>query len=263
MFDVALVSFESPCADGPCGDGTSTDILIRYNSHFVAQRADTPDMIRTAQTIRYQVYCLERKFENAAEYDDGLESDTFDAMAAHTLIFHRPTSQAIGTGRLILPGRAPAALPIQQLLNENGFRAEKHFPLEMTAEISRFSISNQFRRGCCERFACDARRVRETCSVLPCLGLLQDLLRQSVALGLTHWAAVMEPKLLRMLAAMGVHTTKVGPVVSYHGLRQPAYCRLSDMLERLRREQPDHWMVVTDAGALVPTEAPSDERYAA
>jgi N-acyl amino acid synthase of PEP-CTERM/exosortase system len=87
------------------------------------------------------------------------------------------------------------------------------------------------------------------------LGLLQDLLRQSIALELTHWAAVMEPKLLRMLAAMGVHTTPIGPLVSYHGLRQPCYCRISEMLEQLHHERPEHWLVLTDAGVLMPADA--------
>jgi N-acyl amino acid synthase of PEP-CTERM/exosortase system len=78
--------------------------------------------------------------------------------------------------------------------------------------------------------------------------------RQSVARGLTHWAAVMEPKLLRMLAVMGIHFTPVGPLVDHHGLRQPSYCCISEMLERLKQERPDHWMVVTEAGTLLPDE---------
>jgi N-acyl amino acid synthase of PEP-CTERM/exosortase system len=253
MFDVALLSYESPCADAT---PAAADILTRFNNSFRTERAYTPEMIRTAQAIRYQVYCLERKFENAAEHDNGLERDDFDATAIHSLVFHRPTLDPIGTARLILPHHAASGLPIERLLQENGLRAEDHFPMATVAEVSRFSISNQLRRRCSkESSETDAGRARETCSVLPCLGLLQDLLRGSVALGLTHWAAVMEPKLLRMLAGMGIHTTPVGPLVSYHGLRQPSYCRLSEMLERLRREQADHWRVVTDAGTLVPAEA--------
>jgi N-acyl amino acid synthase of PEP-CTERM/exosortase system len=64
----------------------------------------------------------------------------------------------------------------------------------------------------------------------------------------------MEPKLLRMLAAMGIHFTPVGPIVSHHGLRQPSYCHLSTMLKRLKGERPEHWMVVTDAGRLAVAE---------
>jgi N-acyl amino acid synthase of PEP-CTERM/exosortase system len=258
VFDLAPLSYDSPRADASCTDAapTSADILTRYNNSFRTERAHTPEMIRTAQAIRYQVYCLERNFENAAEHDDGLECDRLDAKAVHSLVLHRATSKAIGTARLILPHHAAGDLPIQQLLRQNGLRAEDHFPVRLAAEVSRFAISNQFRRRCGDAFSADeVRREREACSVLPCLGLLQELLRQSVALGLTHWAAVMEPKLLRMLAALGMHTTSVGPMVSYHGLRQPIYCCLSEALERLRREQPAHWAVVTDAGALVPVEA--------
>jgi N-acyl amino acid synthase of PEP-CTERM/exosortase system len=256
MFDAALMSSEHHYGNAPCTDELAENFLTRYNRQFHAQRADTPELVRNAQAIRYQVYCLERKFENAAEHGDSLESDSFDATAVHSLIFHRPSGNAIGTARLILPCHAAGGLPVQRLLREKGWNVEDHFPLETAAEISRFSISNQFRRRCSEGLSTgDARHERETCSVLPCLGLLQDLLRQSVALGLTHLAAVMEPKLLRMLAAMGFHTTAIGPLVFYHGLRQPCYWYLTEAVERLRREQPDHWVVVTNAGSLVPAEA--------
>jgi N-acyl amino acid synthase of PEP-CTERM/exosortase system len=232
------------------------NLLGRYDSYFRTQAADTPALARIAQAIRYQVYCLERKFENADEHDNGLECDEFDAAAVHSLIFYRPSSEAIGTTRLILPHRA-GILPIERLLAESDIRAADHFPLEACAEVSRFAISNRLRRGD------DAQRDRECRSALPCLGLIQELLRQSRALGLTHWAAVMEPKLLRMLAAMGIHFTPVGPLVSHHGLRQPSYCRLPEMLERLKRERPDHWLVVTEAGRLMlPESAPLQRRAA-
>ncbi|HKU65268.1 MAG TPA: PEP-CTERM/exosortase system-associated acyltransferase [Rhizomicrobium sp.] len=249
-----------PCAQTP--SGTATDILTRYNSFFHTRPANSPALIRMAQAIRYQVYCLERKFENEAEHDEGLECDGFDSAAVHALIFHRPTSEAIGTARLIPLNGMDVLQPIRRLLRENGLRARDHVPLATTAEISRFAISNQFRRGSTGHEAA-GRLARECRSNLPCLGLIQELLRQSLAQGLTHWAAVMEPKLLRMLAVMGIHFTPVGPLVSHHGLRQPSYCRLSDMLERLKQERPDHWMVVTDGGTLMPGNAVTEERRAA
>ena len=239
----------SPCAE----TGVPMDILARYTSYFHTQPAATPALIRTAQAIRYQVYCLERKFENEAEHGDCLERDGFDGAAVHALIFHRPTSEAIGTARLIPLNGMNALQPIRQLLRENGLRARDHVPLATTAEISRFAISNQFRRRSGDNGS--AKAMPECRSNLPCLGLIQELLRQSLAQGLTHWAAVMEPKLLRMLAVMGIHFVPVGPLVDHHGLRQPSICNLSEMLERLKRDRPEHWMVVTDAGALMPGQA--------
>ncbi|MEO8301475.1 MAG: PEP-CTERM/exosortase system-associated acyltransferase [Rhizomicrobium sp.] len=237
----------------------STCLLTRYNDLFRTQRAGSSALVRTAQAIRYQVYCLERKFENEAEHQGGLECDGFDGAAVHSLLFHRPTGEAIGTARLIPLNASDALQPIRQLLRENGLRARDHVPLSTTAEISRFAISNQRRRGGGD----DARLAPECRGSLPCLGLIQELLRQSMARGLTHWAAVMEPKLLRMLAAMGIHFTPVGPLVDHHGLRQPSYCNLSEMLERLKVERPEHWMVVTEAGALLPENWVTEERRAA
>ena len=220
------------------------DFLARYDSHFRTQLADTPELIRTAQAIRYQVYCLERKFESRDEHCGGLERDGFDADAVHALLFHRPTGDAIGTARLIPFIEMDVLQPIRHLLRENGLRARDHVPLRTTAEISRFAISNHLRRR--------GDGTPECRSNLPCLGLVQELVRQSLDMGLTHWAAVMEPKLLRMLAVMGIHFIPVGPLVDHHGLRQPSICNLSEMLERLKSERPDHWMVVTDGGTLVP-----------
>jgi N-acyl amino acid synthase of PEP-CTERM/exosortase system len=234
-----------------------TDILARYTGYFRTQLADTPQLISAAQAIRYQVYCLERKFENEAEHNDCRECDGFDDAAVHALIFHRPTSEAIGTARLIPLSDMDALQPIRQLLRENGLRARDHVPLETTAEISRFAISNQFRR----RRSDDGSADPERRSNLPCLGLIQELVRQSLAQGLTHWAAVMEPKLLRLLAGLGIFFTPVGPLVCHHGLRQPSICNLSEMLERLKRTRPHNWMVVTDGGALMP--AAAAERSAA
>lgn len=236
---------------------TQSSLLARYNDCFRTQRAGSPALVRIAQAIRYQVYCLERKFENEAAHEDGLERDDFDGVAVHSLIIHRPTGAAIGTARLIPLSDMDALAPIRQLLRENGLRARDHVPLATTAEISRFAISNRLRRRDGARLAPECR------GGLPCLGLIQELLRQSTARGLTHWAAVMEPKLLRMLAAMGIHFTPVGPLVDHHGLRQPSYCNLPQMLERLRRERPEHWMVVTEGGALLPENWLTEERFAA
>ena len=52
--------------------------------------------------MRFQVYCLERKFENAEEHPDGLEVDAYDEHAIQGVLFHRPTRGAIGAVRMIL-----------------------------------------------------------------------------------------------------------------------------------------------------------------
>lgn len=231
------------------------DLLERFNIYFRAIAADTPALVETAMALRYQVYCLERKFEDANQHQDGLERDAYDSRSLHGLVIHRPRNEAIGTARLIFPGVRTNYLPIEQLLRRTGMNAAEYFPSESTAEISRFAISKDFRRrsvdapgpGSVESIQAERR------SNLPCLGLIQILLRQSLELGITHWTAVMEPQLLRMLAGMGIRFQPIGPLVSHHGLRQPSYCHVPQMLRTLAHTRPDHWAVVTDDGDLVPS----------
>jgi N-acyl amino acid synthase of PEP-CTERM/exosortase system len=241
-------------ASSACADGT--DLVARYNMFFRTQAVDTPRYAETALAIRYQVYCIERRFEDPAQHLDGLEREEFDPKAIHSLIFHRPTEEAIGTVRLILPGSEADGLPVQRLLNEQGLCATGYFPARTTAEISRFAISNEFRRRKSDlqpQFSSGAtpwRGESDRRGNLPCLGLIQILLRQSIKYGITHWAAVMEPKLLRMLASMGIHFTSIGPLISHHGLRQPSYCYVPAMLETLRREHAEYWNIVSNSGEL-------------
>jgi N-acyl amino acid synthase of PEP-CTERM/exosortase system len=197
---------------------------------------------------------VEREFENATQYVDQLETDSSDRHSLHGLIFHRPRNEAIGTVRLILPKGNVATLPVQSVLEKLGIDANSFFPLEKTAEVSRFAISREIRR----RSSDDCIGVEdkqmdpggECRSNLPCLGLVQILVRMSISRELTYWAALMEPKLLRMLSAMGIHFNSIGPLISHHGIRQPSFCHVPTMLERLFCAKPDHWDIVTDGGTL-------------
>jgi N-acyl amino acid synthase of PEP-CTERM/exosortase system len=224
----------------------------RFDTYFKPVSADTQELIKTAFALRYQVYCIERQFEDPAKQQGNLEIDEFDRHAVHSLVVHRPRGDAIGTARLILPQGRPNSLPIQQLLQKNGLRAVDHFPNASVAEISRFAISKEFRRRNSETSSsADEAAKRERRNNLPCLGLIQVMLRQSVELGIDHWAAVMEPQLLRMLAVMGIRFQPIGPLVSYHGLRQPSFCHVPQMLRNLALTKPENWAVVTNNGELM------------
>ena len=229
-----------------------SDPLNRFNAYFKLVSANTRTLMEAAFALRYQVYCIERKFEDPAEQMGGLETDQFDRHAVHSLLFHRSCDEAIGTARLILPEARPNCLPIQQLLKKHGLNAADYFPSEATAEISRFAVSKQFRRrdlGTEAPLSAEAERERR--GYLPCLGLVQILLRQSIDLGVEYWGAVMEPQLLRWLAMLGICFEPIGPMVSHHGLRQPSYCHLPTMLRELARTKPEFWDVVTNGGELV------------
>jgi N-acyl amino acid synthase of PEP-CTERM/exosortase system len=232
------------------------ELLRRLDTYFRLQEASTPELLTSALSLRYQVYCLERKFEEAEQFADRLETDEYDKRSIHGLVFYRPTDEAIGTARLILPEPGGMELPIQSLLRTLDVDAACYFPIGTTAEVSRFAISRDFRRrnsdqaGPSDQFETAASRDTECRSNMPCLGLIQIVLQMSVARGITHWAAVMEPALLRMLVAMGIRFNPIGPRISHHGIRQPAFCHIPSVLEMLFYDKPRYWDVVTKEGAL-------------
>ena len=226
-------------------------LLERFDSHFNILAADTAERVRTAQQIRYQVYCIEHPHEKA-DNADGLEIDAFDSHAAQSLLIHRKSTAALGTLRLILPlvDSLQTSFPVQSVLDAESLRELNGLPLHSTAEISRFSISRRFRRIADSYGSAECLAFINSSGALMRLGLMQALVRMSVENGITHWCAAMEPTFQRLLSAMAIRFRPLGPLVEYHGLRQPCYGAVGDILNAVKRERPAFWSVLTDGGAL-------------
>jgi N-acyl amino acid synthase of PEP-CTERM/exosortase system len=120
------------------------------------------------------------------------------------------------------------------------------------AEVSRFCISKQFRRRQSKGEGRDTQQERRSMAPLMSLGLIQSLVQMSAERGITHWCATMDPVLLRLLAAMSIHFEPLGPLVRYHGTRQPCYCEVGPMLERVKSEQRPLWEVLTGRDVYCP-----------
>ena len=233
--------------------GGNDRLLAQHDRYFSTVLADSPALLEVAHALRFQVYCLERKFENADEHPNGLEVDAYDDHAIQGVLFHRPSQSAMGSVRVIhTRGGIPDSLPIEKLLRPSSLSLSHYVNLAQTIEISRFAISKEFRRRKSDELDTSALSrtdiARET--HLAFLGLLQFVLRECVRHNAMFWAAVMEPKFLRLLGRMGITYIPIGPMVVHHGIRQPCYCYLPEMLENARRTQPECWEVLTDGGVL-------------
>ncbi len=224
---------------------------------FEAIPADTPALRREAHRLRYQVYCVEHNFEDPAANPDGLERDEFDDHSVQGVLLHRPSGLTVGTVRLVLhrPGARHGSLPIHRICQDPRVH---DFPFETNCELSRFAISKRFRRrvgdGCYGRREDDAELADDPRRMIPhiALGLMMVALQMGIAREVQHVCAVMEPALLRLVARFGFSFDALGPPVLYHGLRQPVYSNVGTLLDRVRRERPDIWEVVTDRGRLWP-----------
>src|SRR4051812_43131135 len=121
-------------------------LLHRFNAHFYTATANTPAQILEAQRVRYQVYCVENPLEQPNPEE--IETDRFDSHSVHSLLVCRAATKPLGTARLILPlpGETEHSFPMQGVLGAPAARDFRKLPLHSAAEVSRFSISRQFRR---------------------------------------------------------------------------------------------------------------------
>jgi N-acyl-L-homoserine lactone synthetase len=211
------------------------DAIYNLTDQVSVELADTPALRREAFRLRYQVYCVERAFEVG---QDGLEWDQYDDFARHAIVRCRHSGEVMGTVRLVLP-KSPACgndFPVQQVCGPTLLRG---LPRATIGEVSRFALPKDRGRS----ISADARCLLR-------LALIQGAIWLSAEAGHTHWLAVMEPTLLRLLHATGLHFDPIGPPVQYHGLRQPVVAELVPTLARLAREQPGVWAFVTRGGTL-------------
>jgi len=222
--------------------------LIALSEEVPVELADTPALVRQAHQLRYQVYCVERGFEAG---ENGMERDEYDASARHAIVRWRRTGEVVGTVRLIMPKTSAGGhhYPIQHVCDPDLLRG---LPLGTSGEVSRFALAKQA-----------IKRVRDispaSCALLR-LALIRGAVWLSADAGHTHWLAVMEPTLLRLLRATGIHFDPVGPLVDYHGVRQPAVAELVPTLSRLAVEQPIVWDFITRGGTWYPASRPRFSR---
>ncbi len=207
---------------------------------------DNDDLLRQVYRLRYQVYCVERSFLTG---QNGVESDEYDDFARHVVVRLKNTGEVVGTVRLVLPKVAAGGddFPIQHVCDSTVLSG---LPRSAIGELSRFALP--------KRSTKDARGMSaSTCSLLR-LALIQGAVRLSDEAHNTHLLAVMEPTLLRLLRATGIHFLSLGPLVDYHGLRQPAVAELVPTLARVAEEQPVVWDFITQNGTWYPASAPQE-----
>lgn len=240
------------------------DISAHFYSSFELEMAQTERQIDEVFALRYQVYCLDRPFEDPNAFPDKRERDSFDTRAVHGLVRHRHTREAIATVRLILSrpevgeGQFPMEVPCMNAFDGTARHALLSCQRDQVAELSRFAVSRHFRRrlgesdspsGASDRInyedpAAEGQRAMPYIT----LGLFAVIVRLSHEYDVGHWLAVMEPSLLRLLRRFGIEFTHVGQLVEYHGRRRPVFSTIPALLAGIRRDRPDVWEFVTDSG---------------
>ncbi len=192
----------------------------------------------------------------SAEYPDGRERDADDHRSLHALLLDRASGSAVGTVRLILPGRN-RDLPVIKVIGGDAL-AGIGLPLGATAEVSRFAVAKAFRRqleeGWCPRGGC-APLIgggRGPALQLLTFGLIHAVVLLSAFGGISHIVAMMEPALLRLLGRLGIAFHPLGLPVEHHGIRQPGWAVMSHLIASIKRCQPELGEIITGAERAVP-----------
>lgn len=249
----------TPVAQAPLG---ANDVLrVLFDQHFAVELALTPHRIDEVLALRYQVYCCERPFEDANCFPDGRECDAYDERSVHALVRHRASGACVAAVRLVLADEhEPTALfPMEAHCREaippTGLTALENTPRKRIAEISRLAVSRNIRQRMGQTGSDDPEHAPELDQhIMPYIivGLFAAIVRLSAKLSVTHWMAVMEPTLLRLLKRYGICFPHVGPVIDYHGRRRPAIAQARTLVDGIRAARPAVWALITDGGTVLP-----------
>ena len=181
---------------------------------------DDPRLLEDSFRLRYQVYCVERGFLDAADYPSGRETDEFDDNSMHLGVVDSE-GQLAGTARLIRTN--PRGFP---MFRHCSFFPDVHMldsPHFVPVEVSRVAISRHYVRG---------RKRTE-----PFLTLVRAMVQGARYEGATHLMGATDAALHRWLLHFGLPYRVSGPAVDYYGQVSPCLMSLSELDEIIARDR--------------------------
>lgn len=192
-------------------------------------------------SVRYQVYCLETGYENAAQFPHNQEVDAYDAQSLPFIVNSKRNGESVASMRLILSGcRQLPTLQAFPDVNDLLFSDPNH----VVAEVSRLGVVGEYRRVTSVHRGEEphpaaavslADRRKEPAIMI---GLLRAAYWYSRVNGISHWVFMAAPSLIRLLRNLGFEIQQVGPVVEYKGMRAPHVCDMETFAEKLVVKSP-------------------------
>ena len=225
--------------------GTEEESPRRY-FEFLRVQPDDAATLRDIRSLRYEVYCLECKYLDAAAFPDGLESDPFDVYSTH-FCARNERGEMVATLRLVFD--SPLGFPLED--HAGPLSDEYHrLPRAKSAEISRLILAKSYRRrandglygadlGNAQGMTQAELTYRRSQYPLILFGLFKEMYMESLGIGLEYWLAAMEPGLQRMLSNFGMGLKQVGEPMSYYGQVIPFYASIEELTRFVMESRPD------------------------
>ena len=234
----------------------------KFEKYFEVVPANTPRLLDESFRLRYQVYCEEHIFPGfeADRFPKGRERDIYDDRSAHCLILHRPSGNFVGNVRLVLPDPSNPERPFPmeeypEVLIDPELIDTTRLPRQNMAEISRLLFSKRVRsrenehltKFGSEQICTDQGRKDERRNFPhPILALAVATLRMALEHRITHFFSLMEPALSRLLKKLKFRFKPIGPIVEYHGQRQPYFGIVEEILDGIYKENHELWELIVE-----------------
>lgn len=199
-----------------------------FDEQYEAILADTEESKKIHYNLRYQVYCLEKQYEDEGDCPGQMEADEYDEDAVHFLVREKQTGEWVATVRLVLGSLQE--LPMKELVNIDQERINSGD--ELLAEISRFSILNTFRNntGSVKR-----ERIKEPEIML---GMFRAVIEYGKNNGISNWLFLCRRSLKRIMNQCGFSVEVVGPKTNHKGTRYPYLVSLEKSFDQLKQLAP-------------------------
>jgi N-acyl amino acid synthase of PEP-CTERM/exosortase system len=234
-------------------------ISEKFHHYFEVTPAYVEALIRQAKRIRYQVYYQD--MSNNKTYSDYavIEEDEYDRRSIHCIIRYRKSSAFAGAIRIILPDltNTKKIFPIEK--NENIIKdIFEHLFInrENIAEISPIVVAKEFKKRKGEANTISGvspyleikNYINDERSIFPhiSLGLFAATFITSAEYGITHWYALLEPPLMRLLETFEMYFSPIGPPIKELGTQIPTIASVNELLLAIQDKRPDYWEFIID-----------------
>ncbi len=213
-----------------------------FSKYFQALPALNDDLLRSVFRIRHAVYCEELGYEPARA--DGMESDEFDARAAHCLLQSVGNREFVGCVRLVMTDADEpwSPLPFERLCMASIDRAivdPARLDRRKIAEVSRLAVISRYRRRKGERKV--PLGIDESDFGSPdrprfpyiAVGLYLGMIAQARHHGIETLFLLTERRLARQLARLGVNLRMIGAPIEHRGIRYPSMMSVQQVIDDL------------------------------
>lgn len=193
--------------------------------------ADTEAARAIHRKVRYQVYCMERKFETPTAFPLGEEYDPWDAHAAHFIVRQRATMTWVAAVRLVLP--VAAMFPVETLQCLTPERVDCP-PRRKLAEISRICIirsSSPYKIN--PHMNWDYGHVGKSSESEVLLGMIRTIIIYSLRKGIEYNYILVNEAFARLLSRIGVILHSVGSTIEHRGVRMPYQVNIRETAKHL------------------------------